>query len=202
MLFTAPFTGGRLSPFSWSLLGFRAWLPGVDLDWWRHSNLLTSPQPWFPGCLLSPAWHLFHSLSLSQAWEALDRSVAGYCPHVLTCVDFLAYPFTGLLTPMWDSDSRLGNASSLMSDWGWILELHVTLHLPSSEILIQAFWHCLPTWDSDTNSRLERLPGSIYVCVCVCMYCRSVFMAYKNNPRFLTIHCLDRDMHVIVLGHM
>lgn len=151
--------------------GFRLQLqpagPGPGCQVWTLTDEGTvtcwpHPSPGFLAAFYLQSCLFLNSLSLKRpekGWPYRWRLLS----HVLTCVDSLAYPFVCLLTLILDSDSSLGNASSLVSDCGWILELHVTLHLLLPEILILAFWHGLPTWDSNTNSRLKRLPDSIYL---------------------------------------
>lgn len=185
MFFATPVPGPRLSPWAEACRG-----PGPGCQVWTLTDEGTvtcwpHPQPWFPGCLLSAASPSFFPLSPHKARGALGWSLAGGCARGLTRVDSQAYPFMCLLTSTLDSDSSLGNASSLVSDCGWIWERHVILHLPLSEILILAFWHCLPTWDSDTNSRLEKLPGFMYVrmhaCKRVCM-CVHMHVFQRGTP--------------------
>lgn len=170
VLFATPFVVEGF-PLERKPAGSRAWLPGVDLDWWEHSNLLTPPSALVSGLPFISSLAFSFTLSPRKAWGALGWSVAVGRPHVMTCVDSLAYPFMCLLTPTLDSDSSLGNASSLVSDCGWVWELHVILHLPLSDILILAFWHCGPTWVLTLIPDLKSFQVlCTYVCLYVCMY--------------------------------
>lgn len=113
-----------------------AWLPGVALDGWGHSSLLTLPPPLISCFLLSaepsknPSGNL-PSLAFLLSSGLAHRGLPGL-------------PLRVCLTLILDSDSSLGNPSSRAADCDWCWRPAVSLHLPLVKILIWAVRHTCP----------------------------------------------------------